>query len=120
MVTVEAAYAIAAMVAVVVLGVGAVVGVSVQIRCADAAREAARLSAAGDPHARDTAVRIVGRDAQIAIVDDGSRVTVTVRSSMPLLPAVAVSAHAVAMKEPAPDDDIAGGASAVGAGGASP
>ncbi|MFW0793630.1 TadE family type IV pilus minor pilin [Gordonia sp. CPCC 205515] len=105
MVTVEAAYAIAAMVAVIVLGVGAVVGVSVQIRCTDAAREAARLAAAGDPAARDTAIRIAGSSARVAVSDDGLRVQVEVRATMPLLPAVAVSARAVAMKEPAADGE---------------
>ncbi|MGV9712679.1 TadE family type IV pilus minor pilin [Gordonia sp. NPDC003424] len=100
MVTVEAAYAIAAVVAVVVLGVGAVIGVTTQIRCTDAAREIARLTAAGDARARDAGVRIAGPDARILVADDGSRVTVDVRASMPVLPTVELSAHAVAIKEP--------------------
>ncbi|MGC5257002.1 TadE family type IV pilus minor pilin [Gordonia sp. DT218] len=103
MVTVEGAYAIAAIVATVVLGITAVVGATVQIRCTDAAREAARLAAAGDAAAQDVAARVVGRTAQITITGTDTRVEVVVRSSIPLLPKVAVSARAVAAKEP--DDD---------------
>lgn len=100
MVTVEAAYAIAAMVAVVMLGIGAIVGVTVQIRCTDAAREAARLTAAGDAHAREAATRVVGGGAQIVITESGDDVVVEVRSGLPLLTGIAISAHAVAAKEP--------------------
>ncbi|NDZ97689.1 pilus assembly protein TadE [Streptomyces sp. SID6673] len=103
MVTVEGAYAIAAIVATVVLGITAVVGATVQIRCTDAAREAARLAAAGDAAAQEVAAGVVGRSAQITITGTDSRVEVVVQSSIPLLPMVTLSARAVAAKEP--DDD---------------
>ncbi|MYR08055.1 pilus assembly protein TadE [Gordonia sp. SID5947] len=106
MVTVEGAYAIAAIVATVILGVGAVVGATVQIRCTDAAREAARLAAAGDSTAREVATRVVGRDAHVAITGTSTRVEAVVRSSLPLLPMVSVSARAVAAKEPTDNTSV--------------
>ncbi|MFW0786582.1 TadE family type IV pilus minor pilin [Gordonia sp. CPCC 206044] len=100
MVTVEAAYAIAAIVTAIVLGVGAVGAGAVQIRCTDAAREAARLTASDDPSARAVAQRIAGRGAQISIDDDGEQVVVQVRSDVPVISMIEVSAFAVADKEP--------------------
>ncbi|NEW58155.1 pilus assembly protein TadE, partial [Nocardia cyriacigeorgica] len=47
-VTVEAAIALAAIVVAVVLCIGALLAASTQVRCIDAAREAARLAARGD------------------------------------------------------------------------
>lgn len=47
-VTVEAAVAVCGLVAVLVLGIAAVMAVIGQLRCTDAAREAARLVARGD------------------------------------------------------------------------
>src|ERR1700755_565651 len=47
-VTVEAAFAIAALVAVLMLCVSGLTAVSMQVRCVDAAREAGRLAARGD------------------------------------------------------------------------
>ncbi|MDM4141072.1 TadE family type IV pilus minor pilin, partial [Mycobacterium sp. FLAC0960] len=46
--TVEAALGIAALVVVLVLCLAGVTAVSMQVRCVDAAREAARLAARGD------------------------------------------------------------------------
>ncbi|AZG47448.1 TadE family type IV pilus minor pilin [Gordonia insulae] len=100
MVTVEGAYAIAAIVGTVVIGVGAVAGASVQIRCTDAAREAARLTAIGDESARATAAALVGAGARITITDSGARIVAEVSAGVPLLPALELSARAVAAKEP--------------------
>ncbi|MFI2562521.1 TadE family type IV pilus minor pilin, partial [Nocardia farcinica] len=47
-VTVEAAIALAAIMVVIVVCVGALLAASTQVRCVDAAREAARLEARGD------------------------------------------------------------------------
>ena len=69
--TVEAALAIAAIVAVVVLCVGALVTVTAHIRCVDAAREGARLSALGDPDAVVAARRVAPRDAEVVVTRDG-------------------------------------------------
>ena len=59
MVTVEAAYALAALAVFVVLGVGALGAVTAHVRCTDAAREVARLAAAGDSSATAVGARRV-------------------------------------------------------------
>ncbi|MGB3699459.1 MAG: TadE family type IV pilus minor pilin [Gordonia sp. (in: high G+C Gram-positive bacteria)] len=100
MVSVEAAYAMAAIAAFLLIGVGAVAGVSVQIRCTDAAREVARLAAAGDESARSIGTRVAPSGARIEVGGDGDSVVVTVSSDVPLLPMVRVSARAVAAREP--------------------
>lgn len=100
--TVEAALAIAAIVAVVVLCVGALVTVTAHIRCVDAAREGARLSALGDPDAVVAARRVAPRDAEVVVTRDGEWVTVRVEASSPL-PGVEVAAEAVAVVEPEAD-----------------
>ncbi|WP_305093695.1 TadE family type IV pilus minor pilin [Prescottella sp. R16] len=99
-VTVEAAIALASIVTVVVLCVGAIVAASVQIRCIDAAREAARLAARGDGTAVAVAGRIAPSDADVAVRDDGGFVVATVRARVPLLPLLELSADAVAAREP--------------------
>ncbi|WP_315771939.1 TadE family type IV pilus minor pilin [Rhodococcoides kroppenstedtii] len=100
--TVEAALAIAAIVAVVVLCVGALVTVTAHIRCVDAAREGVRLSALGDPDAVVAARRVAPRDAEVVVTRDGEWVTVRVEAASPL-PGVEVAAEAVAVVEPEAD-----------------
>ncbi|AVP66975.1 TadE family type IV pilus minor pilin [Prescottella equi] len=103
-VTVEAAIAIASIVTVVVLCIGAIVAVSTQVRCIDAAREAARLAARGDrPNAAVAAGRVAPHGAEIEIRDDGAFVVATVRARATLLPVVELSAESVAVKEPEQD-----------------
>ena len=99
-VTVEAAIALASIVTVVVLCVGGVLAVSMQVRCVDAAREAARLVARGD---RESAVttdrRIAPEDASISVeIVDGFAVAV-VSAESALLPLVDISSEAVAAVE---------------------
>ncbi|WP_232715631.1 TadE family type IV pilus minor pilin [Gordonia metallireducens] len=106
MVTVEAAYAVAAIVVAVLLAVGAIGGVTAQIRCTDAAREAARLTAAGDDSAREVAKRTVGDRAVVSVSVQGERVVAQVRTSVPLLPGLTLSAQAVAAKEPRGEDEV--------------
>ncbi|MDT0222603.1 TadE family type IV pilus minor pilin [Gordonia sp. AC31] len=107
MVTVEAAYAIAAIVVMVLIAVGAVAAVTTQIRCTDAAREVARLSAAGDASGREVAQRLVGDVAHVSISDADDRVVVVeVRSGVAMLPGLTVSARAVAAKEPTGADQV--------------
>lgn len=100
-VTVEAAIAIASIVTVVVLCVGAIAAVSTQVRAVDAAREAARLAARGDrANAVVAADRVAPSGAEIAIRDDGAFVVATVRTRPALFPLVELAAEAVAAKEP--------------------
>lgn len=101
-VTVEAAIAIASIVTVLMLCVGAVLAVTHHVRCVDAAREAARLAARGDrDHAVSTAALVAPAGARITLRDEGPLIVATVRFDSPLLPLVTVSAEAVAAHEPA-------------------
>lgn len=79
-------------------GIGAVAG---QIRCVDAAREAARLAARGDVSAQRVATRIAPEGAAIGIRHDGEFVVATVVVGVPGLPGLRLGAEAVAVAEPA-------------------
>ncbi|HWE89820.1 MAG TPA: TadE family type IV pilus minor pilin [Pseudonocardiaceae bacterium] len=104
-VTVEAAIALCGFIAVlamVLAGLSAVLG---QIRCTDAAGEAARLAARGDlTHARQVIVSIAGSDAKATFTDNGDTLTVEVVDDPlgGLLPGVRVRAQAFAVREPDP------------------
>ncbi|WP_324193020.1 TadE family type IV pilus minor pilin [Nocardia transvalensis] len=102
--TVEAAIALAAVVATVLLCLGALLAASVQIRCIDAAREAARLAARGaDADATTAARKVAPRGADITVRTEGEWVVAVVTARAPLLPSVVVRADAVAALEPGPD-----------------
>jgi len=102
-VTVEAAITLAALVSVLVLCLGAVLCVSHQFRCQDAAREAARLAARGDEaRAVETAARVAPPNARITLREDGDLVVAVVSVTGPLLPLVTLTAEAVAVREPEP------------------
>lgn len=105
MVTIEGAYAISAVVVVVILAVGVITAVTAQIRCADAAREVARLTAVGDDHARAVGEQIVP-GAQISVAVQADRVVVDVRRSAPMVPGLTLSARAVAVPEPEGTDQV--------------
>ncbi|WP_425302657.1 TadE family type IV pilus minor pilin [Nocardia wallacei] len=99
-VTVEAAIALAALVVAVSLCVGGLLAAPTQIRCVDAAREAARLTARGaDSDALPAARRIAPPNASITIRTDGDYVIAVVTSGTPLLP-LHLHAEAVAVREP--------------------
>jgi hypothetical protein len=101
---VEAAIAIASVMVVVVLCIGAVVATSMHIRCVDAAREAARLAARGDAtNAQSSAQRVAPGGARVGIRTDGDHVVATVSVEMALLPLIEISAEAVAAMEPEPE-----------------
>ncbi|EID78700.1 MULTISPECIES: TadE family type IV pilus minor pilin [Rhodococcus] len=100
-VTVEAAIAIASIVAVVVLCVGAITAATLHVRCVDSAREAARLAARGDREsAISTAARVAPDGADVSVRTEGEFVVATVRARSPLLPLVNIFAEAVAALEP--------------------
>ena len=90
----------ASLVVVVMLCVAAVLAVTAQIRCIDAAREAARLAARGD---RDRAIPVASEvapsGARIDLREEDGRVTARVVASAALLPGLDVSAEAVAAVE---------------------
>ncbi|WP_280269166.1 TadE family type IV pilus minor pilin [Nocardia wallacei] len=98
--TVEAAIALAALVSAVLLCLGGLLAAPTQVRCVDAAREAARLVARGaDSDALPAARRIAPRGAEITIRTDGDQVIAIVTAGTPLLP-LQLRAEAVAVLEP--------------------
>lgn len=102
-VTVEAALALCSLVVVLALVLAAVSAVAAQLRCIDAAREAARLTARGErDRAEDIARRIAPRGAVVAITIHGDEITARVSADpvAGLLPGVDVSAEAAAIVEP--------------------
>lgn len=108
MVTVEAAYAFAGLAAFLVVGLAVIGGVAAHLRCTDAAREVARLTAAGDSQASAVGARVAPSGARIDVRLEGETVVVTVVARVPLLPMVDVSARSVAAREPAAGDSAAG------------
>lgn len=109
-VTVEAAIALASFVAVLALALGAISAAIDQLRCIDAAREAARLVARGEPdRARAAAAEIAPGSAAIAITVWGDTIRVDVRAAPVngLLPGLDLHAEAYAIAEPAaPEADL--------------
>lgn len=101
MVTIEAAFAIASIIAVVVISVVGVLAMATHIRCIDAAREVARIAARGDPaQARDVGSQVGPRGASVTLRTVGEMVEARVRVSVPMLPMLDVGATAVAALEP--------------------
>ncbi|EFD41310.1 conserved hypothetical protein, partial [Mycobacterium tuberculosis variant africanum K85] len=99
--TVEAALAIATLVLVLVLCLAGVTAVSMQVRCIDAAREAARLAARGDVRsATDVARSIAPRAALVQVHRDGEFVVATVTAHSNLLPTLDIAARAISVDEP--------------------
>ncbi|BAX94754.1 hypothetical protein MSG_04641 [Mycobacterium shigaense] len=97
----EAALGIAALVVVLVLCLAGVTAVSMQVRCVDAAREAARLAARGDERAAvDAARRVAPSGARVQVHRDGDFLVATVVARSNLLPTLDISARAVSAAEP--------------------
>lgn len=75
--------------------------VSMQVRCIDAAREAARLAARGDERsAVAAAVRLAPAGARIDLHRDGEFLVATVATRSKFLPDMDITAKAVAAAEP--------------------
>jgi Flp pilus assembly protein TadG len=103
MVTVEAAIAVCAFAVVLGLALAAIGAVTDQLRCTDAAREAARLTARGEQdRGRAAAERIAPPGANVAISIDGDAITVEVDAAPAsgLLPGIRLSGRAYAVAEP--------------------
>lgn len=78
-------------------GIGAM---SMQVRCIDAAREAARLAARGDDgNAAEVAHRIAPAEAVVQVYQDGQFVVAKVTAHSQLLPLLAIAATAVSAAE---------------------
>jgi predicted ABC-type ATPase len=86
---------------VLVLCLAGVTAVSMQVRCVDAAREAARLAARGDERmAVDTARRVAPVGARVRVDRDGDFLVATVVAHSKLLPGLDIAARAVSAAEP--------------------
>jgi hypothetical protein len=97
---VEAAIALCALAAVFGLMLAGVVAVTSQLRCVDAAREAARLIARGDSDlAREAVNRIGPRGASLRTAINGDQIEVEV-SVDSALPGLTVGSKAFAVAEP--------------------
>ena len=97
----EAALAIAALVVVLVGCLGGITALSMQVRCVDAAREAARLAARGDERsAVDAARRIAPGGSRVQVRRDGDFMVATVIAHSKILPTLDISAKAVSAAEP--------------------
>jgi Flp pilus assembly protein TadG len=102
-VTVETAIGLAAFLLVLAQAVNGLAAAVDQIRCVDAAREAARLVARGEPEeAREAAERIAPQNAAVVIDINGEHIQVEVSaaSSGGLLPDIRLHAQAFAVREP--------------------
>ena len=96
----EAALGVVTLVAVLVLCLAGIAAVMMQVRCIDAAREAARLAARGDERsAVATAHGIAPSGATVQLRRDGGFVIATVTARSNLLPMVAIAATGVSAVE---------------------
>ena len=78
-----------------------VTAMSMQVRCIDGAREAARLAARGDADSAERAAhRAAPPGAAVALHRDGGFVVARVGGRSALLPGVLIAAEAVAAVEP--------------------
>lgn len=86
------------------VAVTAVSAVTNQLRCVDAAREAARVAARGAPNAAEVGGRVAPAGAQLTVESGGTQVRAVVRVRVKpfggWLPGPEVSATAVAEPEP--------------------
>lgn len=98
--TVEAAFGVGTLVAVLVFCLAGVAAVSLQIRCVDAAREAARLAARADGAASAAAAEVIPAGAAIELRRMGGYVVARVSGRSPMLPGLVIDAEAVAAVEP--------------------
>jgi hypothetical protein len=104
--TVEIAVALPSLVVVVMAAVAAVAVVTAQLRCLDAAREAARAAARGEAPAAvgEIARQVAPARAGVTVTTEAGRVAVGVSTTVRLLsgrgPSIIVEGRAVAAAEP--------------------
>lgn len=96
-VTVEAAIVMTALMVVLMMIVGALLAVTDHLRCIDAAREAARLAARGEPDlGRTVAAGLAPRGADILIRREGDAISVEVRAESSAGIRLRADAHVIA------------------------
>lgn len=101
-VTIEAALGLAVLALVLALCLAGIACLLAQLRCADAAREAARLAARGDDAGAAAAVSVLAPAGASLSLSGGDLVTATVTAAPVggLLPGVRIEASASAAREP--------------------
>jgi hypothetical protein len=102
-VTVESAVALVAFVMFLGLTLCGMAAAIDQVRCVDAAREAARLTARGEPEeGKKAAARIAPTNAEITINTRGEHIEVDIHASPAsgVLPGIRLHAEAFAVREP--------------------
>ncbi|MBB3663282.1 MULTISPECIES: TadE family type IV pilus minor pilin [Prauserella salsuginis group] len=105
--TVEGAITVCSLIVVLGLVLGVVAAMLDQVRCADAAGEAARLLGRGDEtRAREAVERLAPDGATLTSAGDGTGIVVTVHSPIlgGLLPGMELSAEAYAVREPGTEE----------------
>lgn len=95
----EAALAVASLVAVLVLCVSGLTAIATQVRCIDAAREAARLAARGDGTAVVGARSVAPAGAAVEVRRDGGYIVARVSGRSPMLPGIVLVGEAVSATE---------------------
>jgi hypothetical protein len=99
-VTVEAALALCALTVFLALTLGALTAVAQSLRCADAARELARLAARGEPdRGRAVAAQLAPSGASLDLADDGETVVATVSARLVRTLPLTVGGRSVAAVE---------------------
>lgn len=89
-----------ALVAVLAVCLAGLTAVSMQVRCIDAAREAARLAGRGDDGSATGAARAIAPPGSVVDVRrDGQFVVARVTASSSLLPGLSISGEAMAAAE---------------------
>ncbi|HET6703401.1 TadE family type IV pilus minor pilin [Amycolatopsis sp.] len=105
--TVEAALGLVGLTVVTVLLLASFTVLTSQLRCTDAAREAARLLARGQPTEAAAAVHEIGPPgASLTVEQTGDEIKATVRAhpaATGLLPEIPLAATAYAVAEPDPE-----------------
>ena len=96
----EAALAIASLVAVLLVCVAGLTAVVMQIRCVDAARETARLAARGDRAGVGSAASLAPAGASVELRRDGDYIVARVSGRSPVLPGIVIVGEAVSVAEP--------------------
>ncbi len=96
----EAALAIASLVAVLLLCVAGLAALALQIRCVDAAREVARLAARGDTSGVGAVGGLAPAGASVELRREGAYVLARVSGRSPVLPGIVIVGEAVSVAEP--------------------
>jgi hypothetical protein len=100
-VTVEAAIALGALTLVLLAALGSLSAVGAAVRCQDAARELARLTARGDDaRARQAASAVAPDGAALEVTTEGDEIRARVTAAPISLLPVRISGSAVAIREP--------------------